>query len=133
MTRDDIEITIPNALIANSKIVNESGGPDEKERVRITLEISYNSDIDIARKTLFDIANSSEHTCKDPEPRVRFREFGESGLVFQLLFWIEKPELRGRIIDKVSTNIFWKFKEENIEIPYPQRTLHVKKENSNIL
>ena len=40
MTRDDIEITIPNALIANSKIVNESGGPDEKERVRITLEIS---------------------------------------------------------------------------------------------
>ena len=130
MTRDDIEITIPNALIANSKIVNESGGPYERERIRITIEISYNSDIDIARKILYDIASSSEHACKDPEPRVRFREFGESGLIFQLLFWIEKPEFRGRIIDKVSTEIFWKFKESNIEIPFPQRTIHLNKSDS---
>ena len=128
-----IDLTIPNSLIANSKIVNESGGPHEKERIRITVEISYTSDIDIARETLFNIATSSDYACKEPEPRVRFREFGESGLIFQLLFWIEKPEFRGRIVDKVSTDIFWKFKEKNIEIPYPQRTLHVKKENSEVI
>ena len=46
MTRDDIEITIPNSVIASSKIVNESGGPEEIERVRITLQVSYGSDID---------------------------------------------------------------------------------------
>ena len=47
MTRDDIEITIPNSLIANSKIINESGGPSENERVRITLSVAYLSLIHI--------------------------------------------------------------------------------------
>ena len=79
------------------------------------------------KKILFDIAVKSENTCKDPAPRVRFREFGASGLRFQLLAWIEKPELRGRVIDELSTDIYNIFNRENIEIPFPQRTVHIKK------
>ena len=60
---------------------------------------------------------------------MRFREFGESGLKFQLLFWIEKPEMRGLSIDGVSLEIHKKFNEEQIEIPYPQHTVHIKKNN----
>ena len=74
-----------------------------------------------------DIATSGEDVCKDPDPRVRFREFGDSALLFQLLFWIEKPEMRGRVIDSVNGHIYSRFTEENIEIPFPQRTIHVKK------
>ena len=127
ITRDDIEITIPNSVIANSKIINESGGPYEKERVRLNISVSYDSDIDKVRKILYDIAMNSEYSCNDPEPRVRFREFGDSGLKFQLLFWIEKPEMRGASIDYISSTIHKEFRKENIEIPYPQHTVHMKK------
>ena len=127
MTRDDIEITIPNSVIANSKIINESGGPYEKERVRLNISVSYDSDIDKVRNILYDIATNSQYSCKEPDPRIRFREFGDSGLKFQLLFWIEKPELRGLSIDEISSTIHKEFKKENIEIPYPQHTVHMKK------
>jgi len=126
MTRDDIEITLPNSLIANSKIINESGGPKEKNRVRITINVAYGSDIDQVRSVLENIAKNSKNVCKNPNPRVRFRTFGDSGLTFQLLFWIEKPEGRGRITDELNTAIYKQFAKEKIEIPYPQRTIHIK-------
>ena len=125
MTRDDIEITLPNSLIANSKIINESGGPVEGERVRITISVAYGSDIDEVRNLLMDIAKENENVCKRPGPRVRFRSFGDSGLIFQQLFWIDKPADRGRITDEVNSTIYKRFIEEGIEIPYPQRTLHI--------
>ena len=125
MTRDDIEITIPNSLIANSKIVNESGGPNEKERVRITISVSYESDVEKIKSVLNEIAISSKNVCKSPEPRVRFRFFGDYGLNFQLLFWIEKPELRGRIVDELNTTIFYRFREEKIDIPYPHHVVEL--------
>jgi len=126
-TRDDIEITIPNSVIANSKIINESGGPYEKERIRITVDVAYGTDLDVVKTILSSIAEKSDSVCTNPTPRVRFREFGESGLRFQLLAWIEKPEFRGRVIDELSTNIYNTFNKENIEIPFPQRTIHIKK------
>ena len=52
MTRDDIEITIPNSVIATTKIVNESGGPHEKERVRVDVDIAYGSDLEKAKNIL---------------------------------------------------------------------------------
>jgi len=127
MTRDDIEITIPNAVIANSKIINESGGPHEKERIRITVDVAYGTDVDKAKNIMLQLALSEKDICDNPEPRARFRIFGESGLRLQLLGWIEKPELRGFVIDKLSTSIYKEFNKENIEIPFPQRTLHIKK------
>ena len=127
MTRDDIEITIPNAVIANSKIINESGGPHEKERVRVNISVAYGTNIDKVREILMDIALSAEDVCQDPKPRVRFREFGDSALLFQLLFWIEKPEMRGRVTDHINGYIYSKFMEQKIEIPFPQRTVHLKK------
>ena len=128
MTRDDIEITIPNSVIATTKIVNESGGPHEKERVRVDVDIAYGSDLEKAKNILNDIALNSQNVCKDPEPRVRLRLLGESGLRIQLLFWIEKPELRGFVIDEITSEIYNRFNSENIDIPFPQRTLHIKKD-----
>jgi len=130
MTRDDIEITLPNSLIANSKIINESGGGAEKERVRISISIAYGTDIDKVRSILMEISTDSENICKIPDPRVRFRSFGDSGLIFELLFWIEKPEDRGRIIDEINSIIYKKFNNENIQIPFPQRTIHIEKKDS---
>ncbi|SVD36121.1 uncharacterized protein METZ01_LOCUS388975, partial [marine metagenome] len=127
MTRDDIEITIPNSVIANAKIINESGGPHEKERVRLSVGVAYGSDVDLVKNILVDIAKNSELISQKFEPRVRFREFGESSLNFQLLFWIDKPEARGRTLDALNTAIYKEFNNNNIEIPFPQRTVHLKK------
>ena len=127
MTRDDIEITIPNSVIANSKIINESGGPEEMERVRVNISVAYGTNIEKVRELLMNIATSNSEVCSEPLPRVRFREFGDSALIFQLLFWIEKPEMRGRVVDGVNTVIYNTFMENNIEIPFPQRTVHIKK------
>tara|TARA_B100001245_G_scaffold200073_1_gene159825 strand:- start:213 stop:1262 length:1050 start_codon:yes stop_codon:yes gene_type:complete len=127
LTRDDIEITIPNSVIATSKIINESGGPHEKERIRITLDVAYGSDIEKVKDIMLNLALASNEVCDNPKPRVRFRNFGESGLNLQLLCWIERPELRGRVIDELSISIYKNFNKENIEIPFPQRTVHLKK------
>jgi len=127
MTRDDIEITIPNSVIANAKIINESGGPHENERIRLSIGVAYGSDIDIVKNILVDVAKKSGLISEKFEPRVRFREFGESSLNFQLLFWIDKPEARGRTLDALNTSIYKEFHKSNIEIPFPQRTIHLKK------
>ena len=131
MTRDDIEITIPNSVIAASKIVNESGGPGEKERVRITLHVAYESDIDDVKALLISIALGNENVLKTPEPRVRFREFADHGLKLQLLFWIHKPEIRGRTVDAVNTEIYKQFSQNNISIPYPTMKVILPQEGNN--
>ncbi len=119
MTRDDIEITIPNSVIASSKIVNESGGPGEIERVRLTLHVAYGTDIEAVKSLLIDVATQNDNVLQDPSPRVRFREFADHGIKLQLLFWIHKPEVRGRTVDEVNTAIYKKFSDNKIVIPYP--------------
>ncbi len=126
LTRDDVEVTIPNAVIANAKIVNESGGPWEKYRVRARVGVAYGSDIDRVREVLMDIAQTNEWLVDDPEPRVRLRAFGDSSLDFELLGWVEQPVLRGRVVDSLLTAIYKRFQNEAIEIPFPQRDLHIK-------
>ncbi len=124
-TRDDIEITIPNAQIANSKIVNESG-PQEKTRVRVRVGVAYGSDIDQVRAALYEIAAENEHVSPEPEPRVRFREFGDFSLNFELLCWIEAPLAKGRVLDQLHTAIYKRFAEQGVVIPFPQRDLYIK-------
>ena len=130
MTRDDIEITIPNSVIAASKIVNESGGPEDIERVRITLLVAYGSDIDAVKDLLKNIAIENNNVQNQPEPRVRFREFAESGIRLQLLFWIYKPEIRGRTVDAVNIEIYKQFSANQINIPYPTMKVLLPEEKS---
>ena len=126
LTRDDVEVTIPNSIMGNTQVINESGGPHEKYRIRTLISVSYDCDIDQVKALLYKIAAEEEAICSDPEPRVRFRSFGASGLDVELLGWIEKPELRGRVLDSLNTAIFKKFREENIEIPYAKQDLYIK-------
>jgi small-conductance mechanosensitive channel len=126
LTRDDIEITIPNSVIANSKIVNETGGPHAKRRVRVQVGVAYGSDIDRVREVLMDVANKAPEPMRNPEPRVRFRRFADSALDFELLVWIREPELRGRTLDALNSAVYKRFLKEGIEIAFPQRDLHVR-------
>lgn len=126
LTRDDIEITVPNAVIAAAKIVNESGGPWEKERLRVKVAVAYGSDLDQVRAALMAVAAGESHVCPEPAPRVRFRSFGDSGLDFELLCWIDEPVLRGRTLDALNTAVYERFQADGIEIPYPKRDVYVR-------
>ncbi len=126
LTRDDVEITIPNGVMGNSRIINQSGGPYTKYRVRIKISCAYGSDIDLVRKVLMDAAESGSGVCEAPEPRVRFREFGDSGLQFELLCWVNQPVLRGQVQDRLNCDIYKRFAQENIEIPYPKQDVYVR-------
>jgi len=123
LTRDDVEITIPNAIMGNSKIVNETGGNDSKMRIRIKISVAYGSNVDQVRNILMDTAVAHTEVVSNPEPRVRFRLFGDSGLHFELLCWITQPILRGRVIDSLNEAVYNAFMEQNIEIPYPKRDI----------
>ena len=85
LTRDDVEVTIPNSVMGNTKIINESGGPNEKYRIRVAVGVAYGTDIDLVRTILTDIAITNNAICSEPEPRVQFRTFGASSLDFELL------------------------------------------------
>ena len=127
ITRDDIEITIPNSVIANSKIINESGGSYEKVGVRVKVGVAYGTEIQKVKDIVNKIAVSCNNVCETPPPIVRFREFGASSLNFELLAWIEKPEYKGQVTDELLTEIYNSFNANSIEIPFPQRTVHIKK------
>ena len=61
-----------------------------------------------------------------PEPRVRFRELGDSGLHFELLCWITEPVLRGRALDAMNEAVYKQFLIEGIEIPYNKQDIYIK-------
>ncbi|MBE0585644.1 MAG: mechanosensitive ion channel family protein [Desulfofustis sp.] len=126
LTRDDIEITIPNSIIGNTTIINQSGGPHEKMRVRLKIGAAYGSDVDQVKAILQKVAENEPMVCKSPEPRVRFRIFGASSLDFELLFWVDNPELRGRVLDAMNTKVYKAFQEHGVEIPYAKQDLYIR-------
>ncbi len=126
LTRDDVEVTVPNSVMGNTKIINESGGPHEKFRVRVQIGVAYGSDIDRVREVLMEIAVSADSVCEQPEPRVRLRTFGPSSLDFELLCWIDQPVLRGRVLDALNCTVYKRFIEEDIEIPYSRQEIYIK-------
>jgi len=126
LTRDDVEITIPNGVIGNSTIINEAGGPSQKHRIRIAVGVAYGSDLDHVIATLEQVADDNSEVCSEPQPRVRFRKFGESSIDFELLCWIERPVDRGRIRHELGCSVYKAFVSNNIAIPFPQRDLHVR-------
>lgn len=126
LTRDDVEISIPNAVMGNAKITNESGGPTVEHRIRIPIGVAYGTEPLKVVEILEKIAHDNEMILSLPAPRVRMRGFGASSLDFQLMGWISYPEQRGLTTHRLLIEIDKRFREEGIEIPFPQQDVHIK-------
>ena len=126
LTRDDIEITIPNAVMANSKIVNESAGQSKQRRLRIKAGAGYGSDADHVVAVLTEIAAAHTDVIAIPEPRVRLRALGDSSLDFELLCWVADPVQSGKVTHELLMQVYRRFNEEGIEIPFPKRDVYVR-------
>ncbi|MBD3386586.1 mechanosensitive ion channel [candidate division KSB1 bacterium] len=122
---NNISIIVPNSEFISSQVVNWSHG-DPKVRLVVDIGVSYNSDLDLVLKTLHEIADENKDVLKSPTPDVIFREFGDSSWNLQLRVWILDPTRHHFIRSDINCAIVRKFRQNNIEIPFPQRDLHVR-------
>jgi small-conductance mechanosensitive channel len=123
-TRDNIILIVPNSKLINEVVINWSH-LEKKTRFKVEVGVAYGSDVELVKKVLLECASSHKLVSSNPTPVVRFIDFSDSALMFQILFWststfrIEdvKSDLRF-LIDK-------KFRENRIRIPFPQRDVHL--------
>ena len=124
LTRDEILICIPNSVITNVKVVNESA-PAPRFRIRIKVGVAYGTDVEQVEEILMKLARENELAANNPTPRVRFRAFGDSSLDFELLCWARRPEEKGRLIHSLNKGIYHALNEAGIAIPFPQRDVYL--------
>jgi small-conductance mechanosensitive channel len=123
-TRDDVLISIPNSILANSTIINESA-PEPRFRIRIDVGVAYGSNLDQVERILLRVAAENDGLASDPEPRVRIRTFADSSVNFQLLVWVRDPSEKGLQTHFLLKSIYAAFAREKIVIPFPQRDVHL--------
>jgi small-conductance mechanosensitive channel len=123
-TRDDVIVTIPNSIIANSKIINESA-PVPRFRIRVPVGVAYGSDLAKVENVLLAVTAANDNIEKYPEPRVRLRTFADSSVNFELLCWVKDPRDQGLETHNLLKAAYRAFAENAITIPFPQRDVHI--------
>ncbi len=124
-TRDDVLITIPNSIMANAKIINESA-PLPRFRIRVPVGVAYGSDLKQVEELLVQIALDNDDVTSLPKPRSRVRRFGPSSIDFELLCWVRDPRFKGRVIHQLLKAIDAAFNAKGIIIPFPQHEVYIK-------
>ena len=123
-TRDNIILIIPNSKFITGNVINWSH-IEKITRFLVKVGVAYGSDVRLVEKVLHDCAISHKKISKKPDPFVRFNDFGESSLEFQVFFWTDESFYVENIKSDLRFEIDKKFREHNIQIPFPQRDVHV--------
>lgn len=126
VSNDNIAIIVPNSEFVTSSVINWSY-TDRDVRFNIPIGVSYNSDPQEIKKLLLEVAAEHGGVLKHPQPDVLFDSFGDSSLNFVLRVWTRDYTSRpGVIRSDLNYAISKKFKERGVEIPFPQRDLHIR-------
>lgn len=125
-TFDGKEVLIPNEDFITDRVTNWTLS-SAKARVDVPVGVAYGSDLDKVRELILEAAREHPRCLEDPEPQCFLRQFGDSSINFLLMLWV------GNIVDgrwgpqsDVMLSIWRKFAENGIEIPFPQRDLHIR-------
>lgn len=124
-TRDNIITIIPNSNLVNDRVINWSHA-EEKTRFHVDVGVKYGSDIEMVTSVLLECAKDHPKIMVVPKPFVRFVDFGESSLDFQLFFWTNDSFMVENTKSDLRYKIDRAFRENKIEIPFPQRDLYLK-------
>lgn len=131
ITNDNISIIVPNSEFISSTVINWSHS-DRNVRFNFPVGVSYKEDPEKIKQILLEVADSNSGVLKNPKADVLFTDYADSALVFTLRVWtteyIVKP---GVLKSQLYFEIFRRFKEEGVEIPFPQRDLHIKEMPGN--
>lgn len=130
LTLESEMVSIPNAKIANSVVVNYAE-PEKKVKLRVPVSVAYGSSVtrvkDILLAVAREVAETTEYVLRDPPAQVYFLEFGESSLNFTLSVWIPTYGVPWEARDAINTLIDRRFAEAGIEIPFRQVEVRMRK------
>ena len=127
-TLDRVSVIVPNSRFLETEVINWSHR-SPISRMRIRAGVAYGSNLQTVRQALLDAANQHSDVLSIPPPNVFFLGFGDSSLDFDLLAWISEPRKQFQIKSDLYFRIYQLFQERGIEIPFPQRDLHVRSGN----
>lgn len=126
VTRDGKEHILPNQKLMTDPVENWSYS-SRNVRVHIKVGVGYESDLALAQKLMIEAAMASPRALKEPKPSVWLLDFGDSSVDHEILVWIADPEAGvGNVRSDVLNRLWATFKEHGIEIPFPQRGLHIR-------
>jgi small-conductance mechanosensitive channel len=125
VTRDGVEHLIPNEELINQRVSNWTFS-DSEIRIKLAIGVSYDTDLPHAIETCIKAATAEGRIINSPEPACLVKGFGDNSIDLELRVWIRDPHNGiSNIKSAIYVRIWQLFKEEGIEIPYPQRVLHV--------
>jgi small-conductance mechanosensitive channel len=122
---NNIAFIVPNSEFISTQVINWSHG-DPKVRLVVEVGVSYNSNLDLVVRALREVADESPYVLKTPEPDVLLSGFGDSAWNMELRVWLPDPYRYYFIRSEINCAIVRKFKQLEIEIPYPQRDLNIR-------
>lgn len=129
VTNDNISIIVPNSQFISETVINWNH-TDRNVRFNFPVGVSYREDPEKVRRLLMEIALDNSGVLKDPKPDVLFSEYADSAMMFNLRVWtrdyINRP---GVLKSQLYYEIARRFREKGIEIPFPQRDIHIKQES----
>lgn len=126
VTRDGKEHLIPNEQLMTQEVENWSYS-SRNVRVHIPVGVSYDADLKLAQRLMIEAASASERTLPDPRPTVWLTAFGDSSVDHEILVWIADPEAGvGNVRSDILNRLWVLFKDNGIEIPFPQRDIHIR-------
>ena len=124
-TLNNIAVIVPNSEFVSSKLENWSYG-DETVRVDVNVGVSYESDLETVMRSLREVAAEHPEVLKKPAPDVLHTGFGDSAWNMRLRIWLEDSQRHLEVHSEINCAIVRKFQQNGIEIPFPQRDLHVR-------
>ena len=122
---NNIAYIVPNSDFISTTVINWSHG-DKKIRLDLDVGVSYSSDLDTVLKALMEVGLENKEVLKDPHPEVHMLAFGDSSWNMRLRVWIPDPKRFYYIQSDLNCAVVRKFKDYKIEIPFPQRDLHIR-------
>ena len=129
-TRTGIEVIIPNEYLVNNVVRNLSFS-DTNVRVELSIQVAYSTDLAKAMKLLVEAAQGHARVLDSPAPTVLLTGFADSGVNLELRFWVSDPESgTGSIRSDIGLAVWKAFRENGIEIPFPQREIRILDQSS---
>jgi len=127
MTTEGDYIFIPNKEIEQTNFLNYSAG-QKAHRTHLEIAVSYSADPQNVKSTLIEAAKNSPQILTDPSPEAVIASFGDSGIIYNVFFWLDNYGDLQNIIDGVATRVWHAFREKGFEIPFPVRRVYIKSE-----
>lgn len=128
---DRKELVVPNKVFITDQLINWTLS-DTVTRIVVPISVAYGSEIAVVEQLFLDVIKNTELVLKDPQPNVVFNGFGDSSLHFDIQVFVRDLTDRPVVIHSLHKNIYAALQEHHIEIPYPQRDVHIRSVSRNL-